>query len=329
MREDSQQEPLFYVPQNKYKEEIQIYHDEVYDDKNRPFGHQFLIVPTRSKFFFNNLLMIERKKYKAENLTINWKKLRQNYSKNRNIVAKRWLEILYNAAHNSSLKCIKENKEPVITKFPLGIKIGSIFISTIDAMSDDFWLHVEKSGDRTRKKYETLLRWGIKGCLHFFFNPDYTNYSQVLVRNFYTDGKVFGNVKLDRERIFTRLENSLRNYVKINKDIEITPVKKSQIKTPEVNFEELTDIILGATYYLCGKGKREKWKDKIVEPLKNIYCKRERGRNLKTSGHYRNFTVGYCNVDDNNELNFHNWELVLDDKAIQRDSQKILDLKYF
>lgn len=323
------QELLFNVPTKKQKEEIEIYHDEVYDNKNRPFGHQFLIIPTRSRDFLNNILMTERKRYKADILTINWKELRENYNKNRNIVAKRWLEILYDATHNSSFKYIQESREPLITKAPLGIKIGSIFIPSINEMSDDFWLHVERSEDRTKRKYETLLRWGIQGCLHFFFNPDYTNYSQVLVENFYTDGEVFSEVKLDRARIFERLEYKVRDYVKINKNINIISVKKSQIKTPEVNFEEFTDIILGATYYLCGKGKKEEWKNKIVEPLNNIYCKRERGRNIEISGHCRNFTVSYCSIDENKELDFHNWELSSDNENIQRDSRKTLDLKYF
>jgi len=324
MEKDDKQELLFGISTKKQKEEIEIYHDEVYDDNNKPFGHQFLIIPIRSRNFFNTILMAERKKYKANALTINWKKLRENYNRNRNIVVKRWLEILYGAIHSSPFGYIKENREPLITKAPLGIKIGSLFIHSINTMSDEFWLHVEKSEDRTKKKYETLLRWGIQGCLHFFFNPDYTNYSQVLVKNFYTDGKVFGTVKLDQKRIFGRLEYKIRDYVKIDKNLMITPVIKSKIKIPEVNFEELTDIILGATYYLCGQEKKEEWKDKIVEPLKSIYSKRERGGNIKTSGHYRNFTVRYCDFDKNGKLEFEDWELFLDED-VQQKAQNTLN----
>jgi len=318
MQENEIQKSLFNIPIKKRKDVIEIYHDEVCDNKNRPFGHQFLIIPTRSKDFFNRILIAERKKYKADIFTIKWTKLRENYNKNKNIVAQKWLEILYGATHNSSFKYIKENRELLITKAPLGIKIGSLFIRSINTMSDEFWLHVEKSEDRTKKKYETLLRWGIQGCLHFFFNPDYTNYSQVVVKNFYTDGKVFGTVKLDQKRIFGRLEYKIRDYVKIDKNLMITQVIKSKIKTPEVNFEELTDIILGATHYLCGQEKKEKWKDKIVEPLKSIYSKRERGRNIKKSGHYRNFSVRYCSIDEENELKFDDWELPLEKNTQQK-----------
>jgi hypothetical protein len=205
MNENSQQESLFYLPKNKYKEEIEIYHDEVYDGKERPFGHQFLIIPLRSKTIFHDILITEIKKYKADYLTINWKELRKNHNKNRNIVAKRWLEILYYATYNNYFKYIKNKGEILETRRPLGIKIGSIFIKSINKMSDDFWSHVEKIEDRTKKKYETLLRIGIQGCLHYFFNPEYTNYSKVFVKNFYTDGKVFGTVELDKKRIFERL----------------------------------------------------------------------------------------------------------------------------
>ncbi|MDD5639101.1 MAG: hypothetical protein PHO28_04315 [Candidatus Pacebacteria bacterium] len=311
MQENEAQKTLFNVPIKKIEEEIEIYHDEVYDNKNRPFGHQFLIIPTRSKDIFNEMLTGIRKDYKADNLTINWKKLRETSNINRNLVAKDWLQLLYNATHNSPIKFLKINREIIKSKDSLGIKIGSIFIKSIHEMSDDFWLHVERSEDRTKRKYETLLKWGVKGCLHFFFNPTFTNYSKILVKRFYTDGEVFGKVKLSKSRIFERLENEIRDYIKFDRNIDITKIMKSQDKTAEVNFEELTDIILGATCYLCGSENKTEWKDKIVAPLKKIYIKKERGKNIEKSGHYRNFSLSYCDVKS---LNFNDWNIALNNK---------------
>lgn len=311
MQENKVQKALFSAPVKKIEEEIEIYHDEVYDNKNRPFGHQFLIIPTRSKDIFNAMLTVIRKNYKADNLTINWKKLRETSNINRNLVTKDWLQLLYNATHNSPIKFLKRNREIIESKDSLGIKIGSIFIKSIHEMSDDFWLHVERSEDRTKRKYETLLKWGVKGCLHFFFNPTFTNYSKVLVKRFYTDGEVFGKVKLSKSRIFERLENEIRDYIKFDRNIDIIKIMKSQNKTAEVNFEELTDIILGATYYLCGSENKTEWKDKIVAPLKKIYIKKERGKNIEKSGHYRNFSLSYCDVKS---LNFNDWNIALNNK---------------
>jgi|YNPBryunderm2012_1023409.scaffolds.fasta_scaffold03306_3 hypothetical protein len=91
---------------------------------------------------------------------------------------------------------------------------------------------------------------------------------------------------------------------------------KSKNKTPEVNFEELTDIILGATNYLFSKEKREKWKDDIVKPLKNIYNKLKRKKNLEKSGHYRNFNIQYVDFDENNNMKFNNWNLPLENNNV-------------
>lgn len=311
MQENKIQKALFNTSIKKREEEIEIYHDEIYDNKKKPFGHQFLIIPTRSKEIFNEALMEIRKKYKADNLTINWKKLRENSNVNRNRVAENWLQLLYNATHNSPFKFIKANKEILESKDFLGVKIGSIFVESIHEMSDDFWLHVERSEDRTKRKYETLLKWGVKGCLHFFFNPIFTNYSKVLVKKFYTDGEVFGKVKLSRERIFERLENEIRDYIKFDRNIDVIKIRKSQNKTAEVNFEELADFILGATCYLCGSENKTEWKDKIVAPLKKIYIKKERGKNIEKSGHYRNFSVTYCDIKN---LKFKDWDITLNNK---------------
>jgi len=284
-------------------EEIEIYHDEIYDNNERPFGHQFLVVPTRSKSIFNEALMYERERHNAKELTINWKKLRKS-SKSRNVVARKWLQCLYAATYNKPFRYIKDRK--VLRADPLGIKIGSIFVESIKKLSDDFWLHVENDKEKTRRKYETLLRMGIQGVLHYCFNPEYTDYRAVRVKKFYTDGKVFGIVPLNKNRIIKRLERKCRDYIEISSDINIIPVPKSKKKSPEVNFEELTDLILGSTCYL-GQGRRQEWREKIVKPLAKMYNKRGRKKGFKNSPHFRTFTIRYCRINKENELRFEDW----------------------
>jgi len=288
-------------------EEIEIYHDEVYDDNQRPFGHQFLIIPTRSKDFFNEILTNERKRYdKTGEFTINWKKLKKN-SRGKNIIANNWLKCLYEATRNKPFNYILDKK--IINADILGIRIGSIFIDSIRDLSNDFWVHIEKDEEKSRIKYETLLRIGMQGILHFCFNPEYTNYKKVKVKSFFTDGRVFGKIPLNKNRIIGRLAEKCREYIEIFEDIEITPVRKNKIKTPEVNFEELTDLILGSTYYLCGE-KKEEWREKIVQPLLEMYNKRRRNKiGLKSSSHFRTFTITRCKIDEGNELNFDDLEV--------------------
>lgn len=289
-------------------EKIEVYHDEVYDDKEIPFGHQFLIIPCRSKEIFNRILDSERLNYDAGILTINWKKIREFSNKNRNLVANRWLYSLYRASYDQSFCHVVNNKIDYFE--PLCIRFGSIFIDSIENMSDDFWKHVERDEDKTKKKYETLLRIGLLGILHYCFNPQYTFYQKVMVAKFFTDGKVFGEVPLDNKRIIKRLDKKLRSYVEIDPNLKITPILKSKNKTLEVNFEELTDLILGGTYYL-GKKRTYNWKEKILEPIKIAYDKRKRGgRGFRNSPHFRSFTARICRIDSDKNLSFHDWNTI-------------------
>lgn len=303
------QELLFGDPiVKKLKEEIEIYHDETYDDEGRPFGHQFLIIPTRSNIALAKLLIDVKKNFNGRELTINWKKLRKKSNKNRNLIAENWLRLLSGGMYNKPFKYVIDRK-PLTLQDPLGIKMGSIFIESLNSMSDDYWLHVGSSEERTRKKYETLLRMGIKGCLHYCFNPEYTNYLKVKIKKFYTDGEVFGAVVLDEKRILGRMSRELRDYIEIEQNLEISQVAKSKIKTPEVNFQELTDLTLGSTRYICGHNKEE-WRDKVTEPLKVIYDKRIRGKGFKNSPHYRSFTLGFCKIDERGNLDFRDLETI-------------------
>lgn len=292
----------------KREDEIEIYHDEIYDDENKPFCHQFLIIPVRSKIIFNEILMEIRKKFNAKNLTVNWKKLRKKYNRNRNLVAENWLCFLCEGMRNKPFKAII-NRKPLLYKDNLGIKISSISINSLEDMSDSYWVHTEDNKEKTRRKYETLLRMGIQGCLHYCFNPEYTSYRNVKVKMFYTDGKVFGNVPLDKKRVLDRMEKKLRSYIEIEPGLEITQIKKSKVKTPEVNLEELTDLVLGSTCYLCEK-EEEEWRDRIVRPLKEVYKKRERGiTGFSRSSYFRAFTISKCSIDKEDNLSFDEWKI--------------------
>lgn len=289
----------------KIKEVVEIYHDEIYDDDKRPFGHQFLVIPIRSKKIFNNCLQAIRDNFGTQIYTINWKKIGSTKNRNRNLTAREWLGALCEGMYCKSFKWFLQGNKPII-KNALGIKIASIFIDSLSDFSDEYWFHVEKSKERTQKKYGTLLRMGLQGCLHYCFSPD--DYSEVLVKNFFTDGSVFGNVSLNNQKIIEKLETRLREYIKLEPGLRIIKINKSKIKTPGVNFEELADTILGATRYLCGH-EEFKYKEDIVKSLKDVYQKRLRKSGFKNSPHFRTFTVSKCKIDKNKKLSFTDWDV--------------------
>ncbi|MFA5360527.1 MAG: hypothetical protein WC320_00945 [Candidatus Paceibacterota bacterium] len=315
MQESEEQKALFNVPDKKREEEIEIYHDEGYERKNNPFIHQFIAVPIRSKELLYSLLECIRKKYdKNKNLTIKWSKIRKNTFA-RNKIAKEWLELLQEATYQKSFKyCI--NSKPIFKK-SLGIKISTIFINSLDDLSDNFYENTKTPGEKRRKKYESLMRMGIQGLTSFCFNPEYTNYDRVFIKRLYTDGE-YGSIPIDGKKIINKLEWNSRNYVQIDAD-KIEGVKKDKNKTAEVDFEELTDLVLGVTRYLCGHEERNEIKDKIVEPIREVYNKKERNKKgWEASGHYRTFSVSRCEIE-NGKLTFKRMPIIQDEEICDRN----------
>ncbi len=311
MDNDEMQKLLLNVPFPKIKEEIEIYHDEGYEKNNKPFVHQFLAMPVFSKKLFYSLLECIRKKYDKDGvLTIKWSKIRKDTFA-RNQIAKEWLGLLKEATYQKIFKyCI--NSKPIINN-SLGIKISSNFINSLDDLSDDFYKNIETPEEKRRKKYENLMFMGIKGLTSFCFNPEYTNYSRVIIKKLYTDGE-YGSIPIDSKKIINRLKENSRNYVQIDTD-KIEGVKKDKNKTAEVDFEELTDLVLGATRYLCGYEKRNEIKDKIVEPIREMYNKKERNKKgWEASGHYRAFSVSRCEIE-NKRLTFKEIPIIQSEEA--------------
>ncbi len=298
-------------------EEVEIYHDEAYGRKNCPFYHQFLIVPLRSKAILNQALQQKRTELKADPFTINWKKLRKETA-SRNLTAEQWLYLLNRGMRAQSFSYIFQ-RMPQCFQTDLGIKIGTF----AGNLSDSFWAHLPSEEERTRRKYETLLRMGIKGCLHYCFNPEFTCYGGVKIKRFYTDAHVFGKVSLDNERILGRLEAGLRNYIRLEENIKIEHVEKSENKTPEVNLEELTDLALGSTRYIYTDYGKSGWLDRIVAPLDEVYRKKERGKSFKNSSHFRSFTLGICETDKNDNLSFRQWKLPSSETSIEQYNGKL------
>ncbi|MDD5689792.1 MAG: hypothetical protein PHQ76_05915 [Caldisericia bacterium] len=306
MQENEAQPALFEIPNKKKEEEIEIYHDEGYEDNNIPFLHQFIAIPTRSKGVFHDALEMAREKYHGKNLSIRWSKIKKKTGV-RNMIANEWLRLLSEAAYKGPFKYLK-NRNPIVENF-LGVKISSNFIKSLDDLSDSFYKNTNTPEERRRKKYESLMYMGIKGLTSFCFNPDYTDYSKAIITGLYTDGEC-GSIPIDSNRLINKLEQNSRNYVQIDTD-KIEGVKKDKNKTAEVDFEELTDLVLGATRYLCDYEKRNEMKDKIVEPIREMYNKRERNKKgWETSGHYRTFSVSRCEIE-NGRLTFKKIPIII------------------
>lgn len=287
-------------------EEIEIFHDERHNNENSPFGHQFIIVPCRSKQIVNNLLNKERRRFKALDRSVRWHKLNRK-DKQLQVLSKAWLDLLPRLMSMERYKGLVDPKKIIYTSKCLGVKLFSLFIPSRDRMSDKFWTHIKNKKERNNRKYETLMRFAIKGGLKLMFNPQYTSYQKVKVVRFYTDAKALGNNRpLNASRILGRVREEVPDYIQFLDNLKITPIDKSKNKSFEVNLEELTDLVLGSTCYICGT-KMQSCRNKIVKNLEGLYQKRERGKGFKHSCHFRTFSVSKSNVIDES-WQFTDWE---------------------
>lgn len=182
-------------------------------------------------------------------------------------------------------------------------------------------------GERKEKllKYdETLMRFLLKGALHYLYDKD----TQVRLLRIVSDGEP-NHRKISEERVINRLveeqilNKGLRDYVKISDDVEIVH-QSSQHKDFEqgtkerlnANMLQIADMLLGSVLYHClNKNlstseklprygtKVDDKKGVISYPVRKMINKRKRGSNFKYSGHYKSFSLSEAEIK-NNEWQF-------------------------
>lgn len=288
-----EQKPLLKIPRRKILpeiEEIEIYHDEIKDDKNNPAAHGFLCLPVRSKNILIQDLLYRRKEHKAENYKLNFKNLSGKKFKNKHGCARDWLGCLIRGMANKEYLSFKHFKH----FSTLGLRYFAIFIPSLDRLSDDYFRWYSKT-ERIIKKFETLLRIGLKGGLHYLYSPEY----QAKVVRFVTDAGAFHR-KLDNTRIIKKLEEEKKEYIKLADNLQIESLKSGHrdklCKDKDAaHLLQLLDLALGSTCFCCMKDDHP-IKTKITELTKELLDKRKRGRNFKGSSYYKTYTVSICDI---------------------------------
>jgi len=269
-------------------ESVVVYHDEIKDSKDNPVAHGFLIVPVRSFNILLNDLLYYKEKYHIPESRLHWQKFSGTKLSLEMKCARDWLNCLIGGMANE--RYIKHESMERHTA-TLGLRFCAIFMDSLDELSDDFWQWCG-SGERTVKKFETLLRIGLKGGLHFLYNEDY----RVGVKEFYTDAGAFHR-KLDSGRIVDRLRYEVNPYIRLEDHLHIASAESDHKKaqsgkdTVTAHFLQLCDVALGATSFVCLKhDHKTKWV--IARGLKNLLDKRKRGfSGFSQSRHFKTFTI--------------------------------------
>lgn len=273
--------------------ELEIFHDEMLDDAEHPFAHQFLFVPLTSKQPIFRVLEDIRLKCNSSNMTINWKNISQR-NQSRFLTGKQWLSIFVQALYRrGSFRYPLRGGEVLDLGQSLGVKSATFLIDSRDQLDERYWNGSTIS--LANEKYLTIFKIGIKGALHFLYNPADSNISNVVIKKLYTDGEQCNSLPLAQRDILNELGSSLRSHITIE-DSNLVFTPKSRIKTPEVDILELTDLVLGSTIYL-GRNTQDDRKIALTSELRNMYNKRNRSRGFTNSGHFQTFTVSKASVD--------------------------------
>lgn len=280
--------------------ELEIFHDEMLDDAEHPFAHQFLFVPLTSKQPLYRILEDIRVKCNSSAMTVNWKNI-SHRNRSRFLTGKQWLSIFVQALYKKgAFRYPLRGGEVLNIGQSLGIKSATFIIDSRDQLDDNYWNG--SSISLANEKYLTIFKMGIKGALHFLYNPIDSNIANVVIKKLYTDGGESNSLPLAQRDILNELGPALRSHITIE-DSNLSFVPKSINKSPEVDILELTDIVLGSTVFL-GKNMKDERKIELTADLRKMYNKRNRSRGFANSGHFQTFTVSKASVDPEIGWNF-------------------------
>ena len=268
-------------PIEPLNDKVTIYHDETKNTFGKNiWGHGILFVPDRTKL----------------NLMLDLNKAREFT----NCYSKLHLTDVSESCSSQKYNCIKRLIELGVEylKRRHGCKLGIIFF---DKGTANLSLYAGNKKERLLRFVETLLRFVLKGCVHYLYDEDWN----IIINGIITDGNPWHR-RLDEFRILDILRPELRIYVEIDNNAEITSVhsnhKDSRCSDSEsAQLLQLTDLLLGSVVQSCCRNlKLKSKKELIVRPIKDMLDKRKRGSGFKNSTHYKSFTLSLAKVTNSN-----------------------------
>lgn len=269
-------------------DKVIIYHDE---STSQPFAHSFLVIPTRSKNALISKLYEARDEYKCDS-KLRFSDISGSKETKKDKCMKKWIGLAVEGLR-------QKGQKRSIFPSSLNCKFFVIFMRHLSEMEESL-LGGEYRKEKELRKYETLLRIGLKGGLHYCYSSEY----KVKLVGFITDGMPWHR-NLDDRRILDKLHNECREYVEIPSIVEIKSVFSNHKDSKCTNKDDaqllqLCDLLLGATIHSCERNSRIRSKKEILSrPVRNLINKTKRGRYFKRSGHYKAFSISKGKIVNN------------------------------
>jgi len=168
-------------------------------------------------------------------------------------------------------------------------------------------------------KFETTFRIGLKGGLHFLFNP--SNPSKI--NSIHFDGHKHLKRNISTDRVISRLNAGLRDYCTINDIIDDRTGnhnKNDSQHYDDCQFLNLTDLLVGAFRTVLSDTYNTIQKE-VSLPVQELVQKWNKGgARMLNSRWNKGFCISECYLD-NNQWSFNN--------LINKDSETMNQIKIF
>jgi len=279
---------LFPLAKIQRTDECLVYHDEskrVLDD--RVWAHGLLFVPESARVELLKRLYESINKHNCENNSLHFAEIsgKKICAQDGSIVIRDWV--------NYGVEALRR-KGSTIFRPALNCKLGIIIFNTAVPL-DPYGGNTE--GERKLRYFETVLRMLLKGCAHYLYDEN----NRLRIKGIITDGNSWHR-KMNAVRILRPLLTETRNFVEIDRQAYIEAVPKDHcapdcVDRDSAHLLKLIDQLIGCVVQSCFRqlsfGQK---KEIIARPVREMLDKRNRGRNFRASGHYKQFTISYAQL---------------------------------
>lgn len=278
--------------------EYEVYHDE---SKVDGYWHSFIYIPINKKEEIVDYLLNVKNNINSNIGDVSFKDIKNRHKTHHDKprLIRYWLSYIIAGLQQQkkskfAMAYISLNQGIVDLLDYLNIRI--VILKVRDSHGDMFETMSEL------EKIETTMRIGLKGGLHYLFSEE-----KVEVKNFYVDGDEHYHIlygrSLDEIRIIKRLQNELKDNIKLSNECDIVPIAKNDHSPnhPDRMLIQIADITLGAFRYLHqnAKGKND-LKDWMTEPCLNLINKDlENPARMRESRFYKGFSLSEAYIENN------------------------------
>lgn len=278
--------------------DYEIYHDE---SNELGFWHGLLFLPEESKQeVFGFLKKIREKNGYKEDKKLNFKSLKREGKQFYAILMSLNLFKLINKSKFLTSKSKISDCDAIQHCYVKnGRKYYEALLQIKKKYNIKFALLKERDRLETMERYpdhaakiETTFRFALKGGAHFMFDKN----NPINIKKIYFDGHKQYHRNIDSKRIIKNLSSELREYCKIDENFEVDDRQIKDRENSSFIIMNFIDNIISAWRCLISNQYNNKFQEKVVMPLEDLYYRWSDGNifSNKNSRWHKSFSLSEC-----------------------------------